>query len=415
MPDSGPTRGELEQCAHEALLWIRSVALDVDGGLGWREDGQLSDDLYSGTAGVLLGCAEAAAYGVWRRDVAAGAVSRLLHLLARDRQSPTLPDDGVFSGWAGVVVALHAWSQVAGDARAAAGASEAAAGIAGRVLQAAPDPARCTDVISGDAGLLLALLTDGSPVALAAVEALADHLVAAAEPGPDGLQWRMTPDGESLMPGFSHGTAGVGYALARAGDVLGRPDLVKVAARGAQSLLALGSSPDGWALPTQVPTKPGRPLVSFGWCHGPTGTARLFLALDAIDPQPRWQQAADACLTSIADSGLPARRHAGFWDNLARCCGSAGVGQLLLDRHRATGDPASLALAGVLAADVVSRAVRTPDGVCWSNTEHTRDPAELAPEPGYMQGAAGIVGWLARLHATTAPGPASRRPEPSWV
>jgi len=37
----------------EICDWIGSVAVDVDGGLGWLEGGVLVDDLYSGTAGVL--------------------------------------------------------------------------------------------------------------------------------------------------------------------------------------------------------------------------------------------------------------------------------------------------------------------------------------------------------------------------
>ena len=381
---------------HRAFEWIESVAVDVHGGLGWLEDGQLYDDLYSGTAGVLLGCAEAAAYGIDTARVAEGAASRLLHLIER-APAATMPDDGLFSGWAGVAVALRAWSAVTGDSRAAAGAAEVTAQIAGRVPRAPFDPARCTDVISGDAGILLALLADDS--AFAAANCLADRLVQVAEPGPDGLQWRMAVDGEFLMPGFSHGTAGVAYALAVAGHRLDRPDLITVAAQGAEALLALGHSPDGWAVPLAIPARPSGPSVNFGWCHGPTGTVRLFLALDAIDPQPRWQHAAGACVKALRNSGLPARLRPGFWDNVARCCGTAGVGQLVLDRYQDTGMLALLDWADILATDVLDRSITSARGVTWSNTEHTRTPSELPPEPGFMHGAAGIAGWLARLDA----------------
>jgi hypothetical protein len=119
----------------------------------------------------------------------------------------------------------------------------------------------------------------------------------------------------------------------------------------------------------------------------------------------------DACLQALRDSRLPARLYPGYWDNLARCCGTAGVGQLLLDRYQTTGDTALLEWADNLAADVASRALLTPQGVTWSNTEHTRTPPELPPEPGFMQGAAGIAGWLARLHAFHArPGTPSAPP-----
>jgi len=226
------------------------------------------------------------------------------------------------------------------------------------------------------------------------------------------------PDAGLLLPGFSHGTAGNAYALAAAGRRLDRPDLIAVATRGAETLLALGHTPDGWALPLTIPPRPNGPTVNFGWCHGPAGTARLFLMLDAIDPQPRWQSAVDACVQALADSRLPARLYPGYWDNLARCCGTAGVGQLLLDRYQATGDVFLLDWVDRLAADVIDRAVTTPAGVTWSNTEHTRTPSELPPEPGFMQGAAGIAGWLARLGAVQAKRgtpPVPMGLEPSWI
>ncbi|MGO8980155.1 MAG: hypothetical protein ACLQER_12795, partial [Streptosporangiaceae bacterium] len=88
--------------------------------------------------------------------------------------------------------------------------------IAGRIVRAPAGRPRCTDVISGDAGVLLALLAEDSGAAVRAAHVLAGRLADAAEPGPGGLHWRMAA-GEYLMPGFSHGTAGVAYALAAAG------------------------------------------------------------------------------------------------------------------------------------------------------------------------------------------------------
>ena len=240
---------------------------------------------------------------------------------------------------------------------------------------------------------------------------MADRLVQAAESVPEGLHWRMTAGWEYIMPGFSHGTAGAAYALAAAGRALHRRDLVDVAIRGAEAILAAGDRAGGWAVPLVIPPRPGAPEVNYGWCHGPAGTARLFVLLDEIDPQPRWQHAVDACLRALRDSRLPARLYPGYWDNLARCCGTAGVGQFLLDRYQATGDPALLDWTSALAADVAARALATPPGASWSNTEHTRTPPELAPEPGFMQGAAGIAGWLSRLHALrTCPGSPVARP-----
>jgi len=369
----------------------------TDGGQGWLEAGTPYDDLYAGTAGVLFGCAEAAAARLDTGQVSAGARGRLLHMARNGAQ--TLPDDGLFTGWAGVAATLRAWAYAVGDPEAVDAAALVTTGIAERVLASSPDPAPYTDVISGDAGTLLALLPDGSDLARRAAGTLADRLVSVAEPGPDGLQWRMVAGYEILMPGFSHGTAGVAYALAAAGHALDRPDLVEVAVRGAEALLAIGQRTDGWAVPLVMPARPDVPDVAYGWCHGPAGTVRLFLLLERIDPQPRWRRAVDGCLQALRDSRIPERLYPGYWDNVARCCGTAGVGQLLLDRYRDTGDEDLLDWAEVLAADILGRALTTPTGVTWSNTEHRKDPSELPQEPGFMQGAAGIAGWLTRLHA----------------
>jgi lantibiotic modifying enzyme len=411
-------RLELAGVADRAFDWVGSVAVEVDGGLGWLEDGVLSDDLYSGTAGVLLGCAEAAATGLDTARVSAGARARLLHVAHQGPGVATMPDDGLFTGWSGVAIALRAWSRVAGDAAAEEAAAQVTGQIAGRILHAPHGSPRYNDVISGDAGILLALIGTDSDVAVRATHVLADRLVEIAEPCPEGLHWRMVAGWEYLMPGFSHGTAGVAYALGATGHVLDRRDLVDAATRGAEALVALGHHPGGWAVPLTIPPQPRGPAVNYGWCHGPTGTVRLFLLLNEIDPQSKWQHAIDACLQALRDSRLPARLYPGYWDNLARCCGTAGVGQLLLDHYQGTGDTAFLDWAITLAADVADRALTTPHGVTWSNTEHTRTPPELPPEPGFMQGTAGIAGWLARLHTLRSrPGPPASVPgrHPSWM
>jgi lantibiotic modifying enzyme len=409
---------DLANLAGRAFGWIASVAVDADGGLAWLEDGAVADLLYTGTAGVLLGCAEATAAGIDTGQVPAGAVGRLRYLADHEPGTATMEDDGLFTGWAGAAVALRAWSAATGDADAAEIAARITAQVAGRALAAPDGPPGYTDIISGDAGVLLALIADDSSTAARAAHLLAGRLAEAAEPGPGGPQWRMVADWPSFQPGFSHGTAGAAYALAAAGRALHRDDLLDAATRGAETLLAIGHHPDGWAVPLVIPPQPHRPAVFYGWCHGPTGTVRLFVLLNEIDPQPRWQRAIDACLQALRDSRLPQRLYPGYWDNLARCCGTAGVGQLLLDRYQATGDPALLDWACTLAADVARRTVTTPEGITWSNTEHTATPPQLPPEPGFMQGAAGIAGWLARLHALrTSPGPpaAVPRPGPSWL
>src|SRR5919202_2115761 len=106
MPVTDPAA--VRRVAARAVEWIRSAVLTVGDGVAWSEGGAVSDDLYAGTAGVLLACAEASVAGI---DVAAVAISARDRLINLTEEQTGLPDDGVFTGWAGVALALRAWSR----------------------------------------------------------------------------------------------------------------------------------------------------------------------------------------------------------------------------------------------------------------------------------------------------------------
>jgi hypothetical protein len=89
----------LADAARRAFDWIGSVAVDADGGLGWLEGGVLADDPYSGTAGVLPGCTEAAAPGLGTAQVSAGARARLLHLARHGSGDTALLDWTGLAPW----------------------------------------------------------------------------------------------------------------------------------------------------------------------------------------------------------------------------------------------------------------------------------------------------------------------------
>jgi hypothetical protein len=142
------------EAARAALRWVTGAAVPVPGGLAWPEtrqpDGRISDDLYDGTAGVLMALAQA----------------RLAGLVG--------PDNPVSA---------------------------------------------ITDLIMGEAGVLLALATmDAGPPAARAAGWIADRLRASArwpdgEPG--GPEWLMDDSYQTVQPGFSHGAAGIAGFLLR--------------------------------------------------------------------------------------------------------------------------------------------------------------------------------------------------------
>ena len=85
------------------------------------------------------------------------------------------------------------------------------------------------------------------------------------------------------------------------------------------------------------------------------------------------------------------------------------MGELALDRYQQAADERWLAWAQVLACDVLDRCIADESGVRWSHTEHTSSPPGLEPAVGWMQGAAGIAGWLLRLDRLQRAGASAQR------
>jgi lantibiotic modifying enzyme len=401
----------------EALRWVTGAAVPAAGGVTWpvtRAAGAASsDDLYTGTAGVLFALAEARLSGIADFDSRAGAAAGRLRSLvaARSGGGPARPaaDNGLYTGLSGHAAALHAWASVSGDGRAAAAARDAIRSLTA-ITERGGRVSADRDLLSGEAGILLALVGIGGSAARPAAAVIADRLIAEAE-WPDGEpDWYLTDGFSYHMPNFSHGAAGVAYALASASGPLDRPDFLEVALSAGRRLVRLGRRPDGTlAVPNRIPPGGSAAPVSYGWCHGPAGTVRLFGLLSRLRPGEGWSEQAAAARRAVLASGLPERRYPGFWDNVGQCCGTAGVGEMALDRYQETGDPQWLAWAQALARDVLGRCIADEAGLRWSQTEHTASPPELEPEVGWMQGAAGIAGWLLRLARLERDGASARR------
>lgn len=412
---------EARAAARAALRWVTDAGAEAAGGMTWphtRAPGApVTDDLYFGTAGVLAALAEARLGGLTEfDDHALAAAGRLRQIAARSADvdesvcatelepDADVPDLSLYTGLGGVAAALHMWGAASGDEQADNAARALVRTIAARAA-AERGQLRWHDLMSGTAGVLLILVTlpGGSGQAAADV---ADQLIADAQ-WIDGLpDWYPRRDQHVFQPNFSHGLAGVGYALAAAGRTLARPDLLDIAALAARRLIQLGTQPDGsLAVPHSIPLADPRAPVSYGWCNGATGTLRLFELLDRAQPGGGWSRYADACRQAVRTSGLPARLYPGFWDNLGQCCGTAGVGEMALDHYQRTGDKDWLAWAETLAVDVLNRSITGESGVTWAHTEHRLDPPDVEPAVGYMQGTAGIASWLLRLSRVQRDGP----------
>jgi lantibiotic modifying enzyme len=366
------------EAALGASEWLLAQAVATEHGIGWPEEpgGDVENDLYGGTPGALLTMLDA--YAATRDDRFAVAAARAGdHLIAAARDEEY---SGLYVGLAGIGFALDQLANALDEP------SHRTAVSAIVNLIRAKNQREYTDIIIGVAGTLCWLESAGGEGLSAD---LAGWLVSVGERRTLGTTWRMDFDDPRYLPNFSHGTAGVAYALATAG-------FVDEAIHGADYLVSVAERPDnGFRVFHFEPG--GEHLFPFGWCHGPTGTARLFQVLADKTGDESWTELRDACAHTVRTSGIPERKEPGFWDNVAACCGSTGVAKFFLDLHRRTGDAEHLRFARAMADDTVEHATVDDSGVRWSNIEHRLPEPTLPPGLGAMQGAAGIASFLFEL------------------
>jgi lantibiotic modifying enzyme len=384
------------------------------------------DSLYAGIGGLAPVLAEIALARPWsdlERALVADIVDRL-RTMARCRSEPSLYD-----GLAGDATALRIL---------APGTESVAFDRLAELLT--PDGWKTTlgsgesldaclsDIIGGSAGVVMAAVWSGGEQADSIALSGCEALLRVAERTQCGLNWSVWPGARSSGPNFSHGTAGIASALAVAGQAFGRPDMVDAAVMGARHLLSVGSLEDGgFVVPHTIPpsTRDVEP-ITYTWCHGPAGTSHLFAALsyggvaqvDGFDVHDLRQR----CFRSILTSGVPERLRPGFWDNDGRCCGTAGVGDVLLDGAQ---DATESATAGYLLSGartmgdaLLERAIHSDAGVFWRFVEHRQDSPLLPPGTSWMQGAAGIAAFLLRMARVQDEGldaPIVDRPDEWWA
>lgn len=371
------------------------------------------DGMHSGIGGLAHVLAEIRLARPWTAEEAAladGIAARVRGRIADETDASYF--DGLVSA-IGVLIALGAGGADEAVERLAAlatpdGWPQAVVGPP----QAVPE-ARINDLTLGTAGVLLGALfarRHGVAGAREVAEHAAGVLLAEGEALPTGTNWRFVSlrflsdpsAGTTQMPNLSHGLAGIATALALAGAELDRPDLVAAARSGAEHLVSIGDTTDGgFVVPRYLPNRTDEDPVTYTWCHGATGTSLLFPALAAAgvadvagEPPLSWHR---RCLRSVRTSGLPERRHPGFWDNDGRCCGTAGVGDAFLDSWQRAGAEDDLAFARHLADTLVDRALVDGPHARWRFVEHRSADPLLPPGVGWMQGAAGIAAFLFRV------------------
>ncbi|MET9023705.1 lanthionine synthetase LanC family protein [Actinopolymorpha sp. NPDC004070] len=354
------------------------------GAAGWLSNHAQTEvhdpSLYHGLAGVVLALHEAHEHfgdSLYGDAVAQGADTLSAHVERLDESS-------LYFGLTGVAVALRALGR---DDAADRGLSRVRDRFDGHRWN------RMFELFMGNAGIGLGALRAGDTDL--AITAVSPYLTAA-DPTPCGVNWRVRPT-PARSHHIAHGTLGIVYALAAVGHAADREDMIEMALAGARDVVGRNEAgPDGFLVPHSDP--PHKPELidrySYGWCNGPAGDAQVFRLLAQITGDETWTARGDRCWATICQSGLPRRRRPGFWDNNARCCGTAGVLALACDRVVERGD--DFCFANVLVDDLTARATVDEQGVRWSNHEHRATPSELPPRLGWAMGNAGILRELLR-------------------
>ena len=401
--NSFATESAYRETALRAALWLQSKAIKTPTGKTWPPDPLKSEDrsviLYNGSPGVVLFFAylsKETGQKVWMEEAEQGG-DYLLKILPEEL--PGYFPASLYSGVSGIGFVLEELHGLSGREKYRMGAQKCVALI--RKLTENPENLTknvTSDIISGTAGTGLFLLYATKrfdPSALELAKIMGDSLIKSAIREGDQWRWRMRPDYESLMPNFSHGTAGVVFFLARLYEETGHETYLNAALAGARRLKSL-VKPDGLIHHNSVD---GKDLYYLGWCHGPSGTSRTWLQLMRVTRDPQWMKLYETSINTLVSLDPSKHRTPGFWNNVGVCCGSVGVAQCALSGHEEKNNEAWLDLARNLTQDIIERASEEENGLMWVQAEHRVKPELLIAQTGLMQGAAGIGLLMLRMDA----------------
>ncbi len=337
-------------------------------------------DLYDGVPGVGLFLAYLGAITGQERYTALAwaALETLRRRLQPDRRKRNFEEIGVFIGWGGIIYTLAHLGVLWNEPEILSEAHEMLEALPGRI-----EKDNKLDLLSGAAGCIAGLLClqscRPSPRVLELAVQCGQHLITQARSMSQGLAWTPPLPASGPLTGFSHGAAGIAWALLDLAVMTGE-DRFRTAALGGlayeRSLYSTegGNWPDFRALERGRRAE-GDEAVTFqvAWCHGAPGIGLSRLLCRRHLEDPLLEQEIEVSLRTTFASG--------FGSNHSLCHGDLGNLELFLEAARAFPRSPRGAEANRLVASIVQSIER--DGWLCGNP--------LAVEsPGLMTGIAGI-------------------------
>lgn len=245
------------------------------------------------------------------------------------------------------------------------------------------------DVVSGAAGALLGLLAlhsaTGQQRALGTAVECGEHLLRHRVEARGHRVWRTV--GNRPLTGFSHGAAGIAYALARLYSTTGERTYLDAALEGIEYERALFSERHGnWADLRPFGAGHGDRLP-VKWCHGAAGIALARLGCR--------HYAQIQGLERDIEAGLRSTREHYLQDADFLCCGNLGRAETFLVAGRFTADPEWQRLAAAGTASVIARAADSGGYRLFTRAD--------SYNPVFFHGTAGIGYQLLRLATEELP------------
>ena len=398
--------------ANGAARWLNSVKTETPAGQTWPQvpgsSRPIDLSLYHGSPGIVLFFLElfhATKNHAYLHEATRGGD----HLLVAARENPG-SSAGLYSGSAGWAYCFAELYRAGGQSRFREAASEMIERVMAQSREMGKgiawtepkDNQVFSDIVYGSAGIGLTLLYADERLrekrALEYALRAGDYLLSAAIPHGGGLKWNMTPDFPRLMPNFSHGTAGIGYFLARLYERTRHGKYLDAAIKSAVYLEDIARCDKNGCLVFHHEPG-GENLFYLSWCHGPAGSSRLFYQLLKTTDEVRWRTAMRRSAAGIVATGAPQDRSPGYWNNISQCCGDSGIGEYFLAMAAMTRVQGYRSSANRF-GDYVARWAdkdKESGGLRWIQAENRREPDAITAQTGWMQGAAGVGAFFLRL------------------
>ncbi|MBL8150685.1 MAG: type 2 lantipeptide synthetase LanM family protein [Blastocatellia bacterium] len=348
------------------------ITLDIESN-GKFEFTSTSVDLYHGICGVTIFLAY---LGYLTENSTYTTLARkAIKMLDHDFCYKKLDKIGAFDGLGSIVYALSHLSTLWKDQNLIKKAEEMANKILALVKQD-----KSYDVISGSAGSILSLLSlykvSPSKAILNIAVECGNHLVLNAQKQDKGVGW-VTIENSPPLSGFSHGAAGIAYALLYLGNLTNDYTFIETANEAIEYERSLFVEQVGnW-----LDLRENKRDIYTAWCHGAPGIGLGRLqCLDFISDETIKKEVQIATETTLKES---------ISINTSLCCGGLGNIDFLMQASEKIHQPKSDLIKQI--ANAILKKIEV-DGIECLTVSHMK--IEI---PGLMKGMVGAGYQLLRL------------------